>query len=100
MATMSDPVGTATWPGALESILDASAVGPERVAQSVLAAASAMLGADWAALVRWGPDGAHLLAGTGQAVQLPAVRLPDGPATVAGHPAGTVAMGPSTDLVV
>jgi sugar diacid utilization regulator/GAF domain-containing protein len=101
---MSDTVGTAasgmTWPDAIESILDGPAGDPERTAGSLLAAASAMVGTEWAALVRWSRDGPHVLISTGQAVPLHDERLPEGPTTVAGRPASALRLGSSTDLVV
>jgi sugar diacid utilization regulator/GAF domain-containing protein len=103
VAWMSDTIGTApgvAWPDAIESILDSRSGDRERAAGSLLAAASAMMGTEWAALVRWDRDGPHVLVGAGQAVPLPAGRLPEGAATVAGRPAGALRLGSSTDLVV
>jgi hypothetical protein len=101
---MSDTLKTAapvvTWPDAIESILNGPAGDPERAAGSLLAAASAMVGTEWAALVRWDRDGPHVLVSAGQAVPLPAERLPEGAATVAGRPASALRLGSSTDLVV
>jgi sugar diacid utilization regulator/GAF domain-containing protein len=97
---MSDAARTADWPGAIESILDASAVGPERVAAAIVTAASSMVGADRAALVRWDRGGPRMLASAGELIGLPAERPPEGAAVVDSHPTGVVRMGPSTDLVI
>jgi sugar diacid utilization regulator/putative methionine-R-sulfoxide reductase with GAF domain len=88
------------WTVAVESILEASAVGPERVAEAVLAAASALTASGSAALVRWQSDGPKVLFATGSAIELPAPRPPEGPGLLAERPAATVPISATTDLVV
>lgn len=88
------------WTVAVESILEASAVGPERVAEAVLAAASALTASGSAALVRWQSDGPKVLFATGSAIELPVPRPPEGPGLLAERPAATVPISATTDLVV
>jgi hypothetical protein len=100
MAPASVASRGADWTVAVESILEASAVGSERVAEAVLAAASTLTASRSAALVRWHSDGPRVLFATGGAIELPALRPPEGPGLLAGRPAATVPLGASSDLVV
>ena len=100
MAPTAAASGGVDWTVAVESILEASAVGPERVAEAILAAASVMTASHSAALVRWHSDGPKVLFSTGSAIHLPRERPPEGPAVIGAHPAATVQFGSSTDLVV
>jgi sugar diacid utilization regulator/putative methionine-R-sulfoxide reductase with GAF domain len=90
----------ADWTVAVEAILEASAVGPERVAEAILAAASVVTASGSAALVRWHSDGPKVLFSTGSPVDLPVERPPEGPGVLGRRPAATVPFGSSTDLVV
>jgi sugar diacid utilization regulator/putative methionine-R-sulfoxide reductase with GAF domain len=100
MAPASVAPRGADWTVAVESILEASAVGPERVAEAVLAAASALTASRSAALVRWHSDGPRVLFATGSPIELPVLRPPEGPGLLAERPAATVPISASTDLVV
>src|SRR6266498_1375927 len=83
----------------VESILNASASGPELVAAAALEAVHRVVGADWAAIVRWRSDGPQVVFSSGTGIQLPPHRLPEGGVSVHEHPAAVVAIDPSTDLV-
>ncbi|HYY78626.1 MAG TPA: helix-turn-helix domain-containing protein [Actinomycetes bacterium] len=99
MAPASVAPRGAAWTVAVESILEASAVGPERVAEAVLAAASTLTASRSAALVRWHSDGPKVLFATG-AIELPVLRPPEGPGLLTERPAATVPFGAGADLVV
>src|SRR6266542_3527901 len=96
---VSLPSGGAEWARLVESILNASASGPELVAAAALEAVHRVVGADWAAIVRWRSDGPQVVFSSGTGIQLPPHRLPEGGVSGHGHPAAVVAIDPSTDLV-
>src|SRR6266511_4319981 len=96
---VSLPSGGAEWARLVESILNASASGPELVAAAALEAVHRVVGADWAAIVRWRSDGPQVVFSSGTGIQLPPHRLPEGGVSVHEHPAAVVAIDPSTDLV-
>src|SRR5262245_23622423 len=96
---VSIPSGGAEWATLIESILKASASGPELVAEAALAAVRTVVEADSAAIVRWKSDGPQVVFSTGAGVQLPPRRLREGGALLGEHPAAVVAIDPSTDLV-
>ncbi|HMG31881.1 MAG TPA: helix-turn-helix domain-containing protein [Jiangellaceae bacterium] len=97
---MSVATSGGAWAAAVESVLEASAAGPERVAEAVLAAASVVTTSGSAALIRWHSDGPKVLFSTGTDLHLPVERLPEGAGVVGERPAATVPFGSSTDLVV
>src|SRR6266540_6999704 len=93
------PLSLTGWPTLVESILKASASGPEQVAEAALAAVHQMVKVDWAAIVRWKSDGPQVVFSSGAAIELPPHRLREGNLSLCGHPAAVVAIDQSTDLV-
>jgi sugar diacid utilization regulator/GAF domain-containing protein len=93
------PSGGAEWSTLVESILKASASGPELVAAAALEAVHTVVEADWAAIVRWKSDGPQVVFSSGAGVRLPPHRLPEGSVSLREHPAAVVAIDPSTDLI-
>jgi sugar diacid utilization regulator/GAF domain-containing protein len=93
------PPGLTGWPTLVESILKASASGPEPVAEAALAAVHQVVKVDWAAIVRWKSDGPQVVFSSGTAIELPPHRLREGSVSLCGHAAGVVAIDQSTDLV-
>jgi sugar diacid utilization regulator len=87
------------WPTLVESILKASTSGPEPVAAAVLEAVHSVVGADWAAIVRWRSDGPQVVFGSGTGVRLPRQRLLEGGVWIGERPAAVAAIDASTDLV-
>ena len=96
---VSIPSGGAEWSTLVESILKASAAGPELVAEAALEAVHTVVEADWAAIVRWKSDGPQVVFSRGAGIELPAHRLREGSVSLREHPAAVVAIDPSTDLV-
>lgn len=96
---VSLPSGKAEWSTLVESILEASASGPELVAAAALEAVHALVEADWAAIVRWKSDGPQVVFSSGAGLPLPPHRLPEGGVSLHEHPAAVVAIDPSTDLI-